>query len=577
MKKTQKANPTNDTKKSGKQSNNDASKTGNQQKFDSKKQGKLPIVDPSAQPLSKPRIFGNWTGKLPVNILNEHIQREKWDKPSYRFKSTNKGHCCWITLKRRNNKTGGWDQVEFTTYDHYSSEQLAKHSTATYTLHRLLSDRNLHSLLPPPMRDLWQKFEKEKREADPDVIPLHYAANPFEVKNVELEPKKVAPKREPFEDYPTMYIPKELRDRLEGLMRSNLEHVVFDQEESQPKNNYNVEKVLSRKGFRDAHVQEALQYCKTLNEAVSWLCIHCPEDDLPPTMRPTDNKSMIFSNLTSEGLKNSFALERLMSSGASRLQCAKHLNTWEGNEYLAAASLCKELAGVSIDQEIDSTMDTKSVLLDEIATLEAIYPDLFKFEENENGFEFKFPVDDVGNVIMVISHESKYPFDIPGIILADKLLPAYIKLAVLQKVVREAISHLGSSMLYTILDLITTHTPMVLNNPPSLVSLYQVAHPIGFGTTFKSERKTQGRKQPRRKAAVKSIYDSLLETDAYQQMLKLRQKLPAYAFKDKICNYLENNQVAVICGETGAQSLIRIRKEYSGWSIYIGTLALGWK
>jgi HrpA-like RNA helicase len=34
-------------------------------------------------------------------------------------------------------------------------------------------------------------------------------------------------------------------------------------------------------------------------------------------------------------------------------------------------------------------------------------------------------------------------------------------------------------------------------------------------------------------------------------MLSRRQKLPAYALKDKICETVDNNQVLLICGETG--------------------------
>lgn len=36
------------------------------------------------KPTVKQIIGGaSWTGKLPVNLLSEHCQRQKWDKPSY--------------------------------------------------------------------------------------------------------------------------------------------------------------------------------------------------------------------------------------------------------------------------------------------------------------------------------------------------------------------------------------------------------------------------------------------------------------------------------------------------------------
>lgn len=36
------------------------------------------------KPTAKQIIGGaSWTGKLPVNLLSEHCQRQKWDKPDY--------------------------------------------------------------------------------------------------------------------------------------------------------------------------------------------------------------------------------------------------------------------------------------------------------------------------------------------------------------------------------------------------------------------------------------------------------------------------------------------------------------
>jgi hypothetical protein len=40
----------------------------------------------------------------------------------------------------------------------YDSDQLSKHSSATYALHRITSHLSTHLLLPPTMRDQWEKF-----------------------------------------------------------------------------------------------------------------------------------------------------------------------------------------------------------------------------------------------------------------------------------------------------------------------------------------------------------------------------------------------------------------------------------
>ena len=504
--------------------------------------------------IPKPRLFGNWTGKLPVNILSEHIQREKWDKPNYRFKSVAKGHLCWIKLKRRNNKTGGWDEVEFTSFDSYPSEQLAKHSTATYVLHRLLSDRNIHSILPPLMRELWYKYDKEKKEMDPDIVHLHYTSNPFEVNQVEKE-DKTNQKKEPFEDYPSIHIPKDSRERLEALLRSNLEHVVFDKKEPDLHIvNQNLEKILIGKGFRMAHAREALQYCKNLNEAISWLCIHCPEDDLPKDMKPTDNKSIVFSNLSIDDLKVSLSLERLMSTGASRTQCLKHLKMKEGDEYLAAGSLCLELAGVTELDVADSVETFETAVTDEIEALQSIFSDNLTVNTSPTGWALSFDVESAGKLDIVISNASKYPNELPGVTLVEKNLPAYIKLAILQKVVRETVLHIGSPMIYTIVDFVKLYTPIILDRPPPLLSLYQIAHPITFGSTTPALREKKFFKKiesSRTNSPVKEVYDDLLNSTAYLEMLDTRKKLPAYTFKHKICSYLDTSQAVIVCGETG--------------------------
>lgn len=55
-------------------------------------------VDPNAilgevpkKPTAKQLIGGaSWTGKLPVNMLSEHCQKQKWEKPEYTMVSSGK-------------------------------------------------------------------------------------------------------------------------------------------------------------------------------------------------------------------------------------------------------------------------------------------------------------------------------------------------------------------------------------------------------------------------------------------------------------------------------------------------------
>jgi ATP-dependent RNA helicase DHX57 len=189
---------------------------------------------PTREGPSRQDLFGNWTGKLPINLLQEHIQRQAsngWQKPIYHFNERKGTFQCKITLGKKNKKSG---EIETFTYyafnEFYASKQEAKHSCCTYVLHRLLSDKSYHTLLPPSQRTLWQKYEKLKHDKDPDVLPLEYAADPWEAREKHL--LKVVEKSatdipsNPWDDYPTLYIPKDLREKLEIMIRDNMDDAV---------------------------------------------------------------------------------------------------------------------------------------------------------------------------------------------------------------------------------------------------------------------------------------------------------------------------------------------------------------
>jgi ATP-dependent RNA helicase DHX57 len=53
-----------------------------------------PTEDAAKKPDTRTLIGGaSWTGKLPLNMFNEHCQKQKWDKPEYTMVNQNIG-CC---------------------------------------------------------------------------------------------------------------------------------------------------------------------------------------------------------------------------------------------------------------------------------------------------------------------------------------------------------------------------------------------------------------------------------------------------------------------------------------------------
>jgi ATP-dependent RNA helicase DHX57 len=68
---------------------------------------------------------------------------------------------------------------------------------------------------------------------------------------------------------------------------------------------------LSSIGFRKSHVEEACEFAKDKEEALEWLLIHVPEDDLPPRFLPRDYATGVSVLAPSqESLALNFAAER---------------------------------------------------------------------------------------------------------------------------------------------------------------------------------------------------------------------------------------------------------------------------
>src|ERR1700761_4250974 len=81
-------------------------------KNDKRKQDQKEPEAPSRPDVKKIIGGASWTGKLPVNLLSEQCQRQKWNKPDYQMRqvpSPNGGeklHRSWVVLSRTDPKTG---------------------------------------------------------------------------------------------------------------------------------------------------------------------------------------------------------------------------------------------------------------------------------------------------------------------------------------------------------------------------------------------------------------------------------------------------------------------------------------
>ena len=516
----------------------------------------------TASEVPKVRLFGNWTGKTPISLFTEFLQKQKMQKPNFYFKEKNNQFLCEIVISQKD-----CENVKFSPPDRifYDSKQLAKQVASCYALFRLRSDTNLRSVLPPDMRVYWDAYQKIKNDTDPDLIPLQYSPDPWEAKAKYEHTKKVemAASSNPWEKYPTLDIPKDIRNRLEIMIRDNLEDAVMG-ELNPTKDTKSTKHVLLKKGFRPAHVDEALQYRSEIHDCIDWLSVHVPEDDLPLSQRPTDKKSIVIDNPTVDTIKHQYAVDRLHSAGFNRGICSEYYSASQQHEFHALVSLCYNLAGIkNAALESHDIESIDEILEEEKQVLESIYEKIEHELIPNVGQKFTVLLevgkDKLAVSVCIPSEGHLYPNQIPGISIHSETLPAYIRLALLQKVVHSAhASFIGSQMIFSILGLIEEHLPDILANPPPLTSLYVKGEKIEFLNS--SDKTTKGSSNIKRKKwnasgpsseTLMQAKKSKNENPDYKAMLKIRQSLPSFKFKSQITKAISSSQVVICCGETG--------------------------
>ncbi|KAG9601620.1 P-loop containing nucleoside triphosphate hydrolase protein, partial [Aureobasidium melanogenum] len=565
-----------------------------------------PELDMAGDPVKKPdtrTLIGgqSWTGKLPVNMLSEHCQKQKWEKPEYTMhrSSDPPGHISSVILRWKNPKTQ--ELVSLPPMSLPPAKRAlgvqetaveARHFAATYALYRVANAKNLHMMMPPNYRDLWKgEFADMKKEATKEGMGWLYAADPFqarkewdderaakEKKRQEREKQMGAEKKDnsapginknPGKGWtraPKVEMGKKMRRDVEDLVRqaalwnphgvslSNAEkkHIVQD---------------LSKLGFRPAHVEEAVEICKDREETVEWLLIHVPEDDLPKWSLPENYSagvSMASSDLAREG-----KLKRLAITGYAMELCEEALDASSGDEGKAAERLQHRLLGnldssslPSATQNLDISDDV-DVWEEEQVILASIYSDRYKSTKTSCQIVLEVAEKPKERIIL---HARKptagYPNVVP-VLSIEASLPAYIRLSILKQALLQAQSEfLGEQMLFNLIDWLEHEIPNITANPGRLSSIASVS-----STSAEPDVETASRRRPRPKRMPRPInwqpstqqsqkiladWQARQETPAQQRMMAARQSLPAWRLRDAIVEAVMSSQVTIISGETGS-------------------------
>ncbi|OAP57430.1 hypothetical protein AYL99_08168 [Fonsecaea erecta] len=571
------------------------------QKNDKKKQEPKDSDPAPPRPDVKKIIGGaSWTGKLPVNLLSEHCQREKWNKPEYQGRQVpaaggaDKLHRSWVVLSKTDPKTGSVTKVPPfhlpPSHVHLADQPTAleaRHFAAAYALFRVSSMKNLAMALPPTYRDLWKgDFQRLKEEDIKEGRAWKYEADPFaaEAKGQEikaaLEKRKQDEARQPpkivmsglpgsgsdnvaskaWDRAPRLELGPEARTRTESFIRSRS---IWNQNRLKISkvDRDNIASDLSRSGFQPSHVQEALANCGTREEVLEWLLIHVPEDCLPAWSFPPGYNAGI--TLVSSDLATDAKMRRLSQGGYPSQLCLQALRDNDGDEALASEALQSRL--VPSEVELVADIESNAHLWDEeMLALEAILDRRFKLSGANRCSIQADPNSKISATFHFRRPSSGYPNRSPVISIEAPQIPSYIRLSATKRALIYAQEQLlGDSMIFSLLEWLESSIPSIIDNPGRLGDLEITPSPAGrmFAVTQNATlhdskpARTMGKvymKDNRSSQAIFEAWRTRQSSATQRTMNSARQRLPAWSRKEEITNVVDKSQVTLITGETGS-------------------------
>lgn len=529
--------------------------------------------------------FG-WTGKLPLTLLYEHCQKQKWTKPVINCKHTSYGYSTHITLLWENPKTKQMIKLHYDPKLERPTANESKHLSATYVLYRLNYKKNLKIMLPIIFRDYWDDLTKERLELfDRDKFKhdLLYGDQPFQaylqeqdrkeklkLKNEKMKQQNQLAQKDsvslstndlkelqqlsnsidgiqhPFfpvkiwENSPVFDLDADLRVKVENLIKY---FINWDSDSGISTAKPKLITFLIKLGFRESHINEALQYTSTFTSALEWLLFYLPEDDLPPFFTKLNHHSTNQVKI-SKDIKYDKLLSTFKNSGFNIDDIVLHLSKCENHENNTLISLCQSLIPKDLwyDDNIDLGLTPEEIWHHEMQSLEAMDVKV-KFDSETASIPGKLPLK------LVRSHN--YPNDLVGIsILAN--IPSYIKLSALRRIIEHLYSnkYVGTEYVFTLVDYINENYEDLVNNPGPLLSQKLVHKQVTSASSASVSKGFRDFKSNEQK--IKSSYSSRIEKPEYKESIKNRSKLPAWTKQGDILKLIESNQVVLITGETGS-------------------------
>ncbi|KAL3436189.1 P-loop containing nucleoside triphosphate hydrolase protein [Aspergillus tetrazonus] len=552
-------------------------------------------ADEQKKPTVKQVIGGaSWTGKLPVNLMSEHCQKHKWEKPEYTMDKIDGGFVSSVILKRIDPKTRETitlPRIRLPASFKQPTALEARHYAATFALFHVCNKTNLHMMLPPDFKKLWKNdFEELKAAEIKKGDGWLYEADPFlakkerELATMEVEKKRkereasqakssdgaVNPGLGPgpsgqtkgknvWTNAPKVDLGNRVRREIEALVQEHTIWNPYDVKIPEPERKSLIEE-FTKLGFRRSHVEEASAACKDREEVLEWLLIYVPEDDLPPWCLP--ERYSVGVTLVSDDLARESKLKRLASAGYPTDLCARTLDSKQGDELAAAEALQHTLVhGASSSNSVLS--GSEGGWVEEQETLEAIFGERYSSKSPEV-CEIECELPGGETILLRFQRPSAhYPSSVPIISIQTEKIPAYIRLSAIRQVVKFAEENfLGEQMIYNVIDWLETHLPKIIEDPGKLRDISALSAPpvASSDSTFELPSRQRNRNVKRvdwspgssKSLAIKEAWEAKQTTKAQQAMLRARESLPAWNTQSAIIRAVNTHQVTIISGETGS-------------------------
>ncbi|KAJ5803232.1 uncharacterized protein N7503_005682 [Penicillium pulvis] len=553
------------------------------------------VPEEPKKPTVKEVIGGaSWTGKLPVNMLSEHCQKQKWEKPEYSMINTSGGHVSAVTMKRVDPKTRELTVLPPMKLPPSHKELAAqataleaRHFAAAWALFRVCNMRNIHMMMPPKYKKLWKEdFAEIKAAETREGKGWLYEADPFLAKQeresaaADLEKKRVerakaqakekvsstdlglgggdARSKRIWSQAPKVEMGTRIRREIEGLLRQHTNWNPYGVKVPEQEKKSTVEE-FSKLGFRRSHVEEAVEECKDREEVLEWLLVYVPEDDLPRWCLPEGYSAGV--SLAAGDLAREAKIKRLASIGYPVDLCSQVLDGKDGDELAAAEYLQSTLAHGSEFASASIPEGNPEAWAEEQDTLEAIFGERYvRISPRVCEIKSEAPEIPENTTFRFQEPSSHYPSVAPVISIQAKGVPAYIRLSAIRRAVQYAEEKFsGESMIFNIMDWLEMNLSEIMENPGRLREISAVTvspaantHEVSVRGSRKQRRGIDWKANSPASMAMLEAWEAKQNSAAQVEMSRKRRSLPAWNTQYAIVEAVNSHQVTIISGETGS-------------------------